>query len=407
MDTQETSPFFQVLDDAWADHYFKGYRAAIDRLESAIRSPGVLTADEVEHATSMVRMLERAEDLAYRPVREEHFTAVYPLHLHVETHRKAARMSEAIASAWRCVQFSSAGTASFNGALSLLADVAAAAGKTAVARRAAEMWLSHRDLIDAAKECDNTPVSSSDPSPEKDWSDDPPFPMMEPPYEAALICIPTDGAACWVRVLEIAEQRFAGLGNYPRLLKRVQDALSQHREQTAIPAQADSRAAKTRVDLPSPHGKPGEPHPEGNARTHGGTGMATLLTQPRMAGVDQQLRSRFRRHCLLHVAAMLLAVSLAGCSPHWSLSVNNTSEAPVEVFIIEQVGDRWFPKRRAGVVPAHSVRVFRAALAWKLTECVVEIREQSGHLLEEIRKPGRVIDAAVRDGTWSISVPPK
>ncbi len=104
--------------------------------------------------------------------------------------------------AWMCFQYCASGTIAYQLALCQLVDCAALFGDMKFAQAAAELYLSHFELVYSAAAYPFTPVGVHEPSNIQLWQPDKPMPSFAYPVQAAIRGVANNSSSCWTRILE-------------------------------------------------------------------------------------------------------------------------------------------------------------------------------------------------------------
>ena len=127
---------------------------------------------------------------------------------------------------WMALQYCASGTLRFLRILSNLIDAFTAIDDVNMARHAANMFLSHYDLMVGASKYAFIPIGDSSPSDTRAWLKKADKINMTLPWEAALKYIEEDASPCWVRILrmnsETAADEFKQTSSYQESYKALQ-----------------------------------------------------------------------------------------------------------------------------------------------------------------------------------------
>ncbi len=220
--------FFYSADSIFR---FGDKRAGIAYLDNAIYYASGLTQAEREYFLVMRTIWARAMAPDYRPRNYSHDADVFPLWLKYSLACEAGNDAEALRFAWMYLQYCSAGPYAYQRALATLVEAATQAEEAATqaeeaatqaeeaatqaeeaatAHHAAEMYVSHHHLLQSARQCAQTPVSSG--SPEAATLSDVEEMEFYPPYEVALKQLEDNPAPVWAQILEMTLRQPAESG---------------------------------------------------------------------------------------------------------------------------------------------------------------------------------------------------
>jgi hypothetical protein len=163
-----------------------------------------LSTETLNELNSLRRLWTKTLDSSYQAPQYPAYEDIRPIMQRSLDAIKSGNFREGLQYAWYYFQYCAAGTIEFHAALSHLTDCAALLGDIEFARYAADMYLSHYDLIFKAAEHTFTPVGLYEPVNEHFWPDGPKMTQFSYPLEAAVICISKDSSTCWARILELA-----------------------------------------------------------------------------------------------------------------------------------------------------------------------------------------------------------
>jgi hypothetical protein len=197
-----------VVLSAEATYSLRSREQGLQILQQALKNPTDLTHSDVEYLSYVASIWEAAKDPNYTP--PEHFSEqeTFPLYQRGGEAANAGQYEEAIRHCWTYLQYCPIGSIRYSSTLEILTELLFTLENTTATRHAAEMCLSHYNLLKSTTNLALPSVKRKAMLPEWEMGSEeiPVEPFL--PWSIALKMIDRDDSPCWVSILELKVDHF-------------------------------------------------------------------------------------------------------------------------------------------------------------------------------------------------------
>lgn len=226
MDTKLTSSELLCLFAEAQDDYRHHRRdIALEKLDSLLQQASILDSRTLEYMNHIRNVWERVLDVKYSPPAYFNEADVYPLTEKAGDLQNSGQKQQALSYAWMYLQYCAAGTTSFLVAIEEIIDISLSMGNTSMARAAAEMFLSHSNLMLQIAHNNIHGLSKNQADDANDWLYYNSSEELSLPWPAALEAISQDPADCWERILRRELEQTLNRHDYEQHRAKIIEAL--------------------------------------------------------------------------------------------------------------------------------------------------------------------------------------